>query len=142
LTRASHIVIFDGVCVLCESSVRFIIKRDKAGLFKFASAQSEAGKQLQSELGINIVNSQTMILVKDDKAYFRSDAVLEMAKSLDGPWKALIVFKVIPRCLRDPIYNSIAKRRYRWFSKRDTCMIPDDSIRQRFLSVTLPHESS
>ncbi len=131
--RPSHIILFDGVCVLCESSVRFIIKRDKAGLFKFAQAQSGAGRQLQSDLGLDAMASETMILIKDGKTYSRSDAALEIARSLSGPWKFLALFKMIPRWLRDPVYNGIAKRRYRWFGRKDTCMIPDASLKDRFL---------
>ena len=134
--RTSHIILFDGVCVLCESSVRFIIKRDKAGLFKFAAAQSDAGRQLQSDLGLDAMASETMILVKNGKTYDKSDAALEIARSLSGPWRLLALFEIIPRCLRDPVYNNIARRRYRWFGKKDTCMIPDDSFRQRFLEKT------
>lgn len=130
---SSRIILFDGVCVLCESSVRFIIKRDKAGLFKFAQAQSKIGKQLQSDRGIDALTSGTMILIKDDKAYCKSDAALEIARDLNGPWKALVFFKIVPTCLRNAVYDFIAKRRYRWFGKKETCMIPDDSFKQRFL---------
>ncbi len=131
--RPSHIILFDGVCVLCESSVRFIIKRDRAGLFKFAPAQSEAGRQLQSDLGVDAMASETLILVKQGEVYYRSDAALEIAGALSGPWRLLALFKIIPRCLRDPVYTGIAKRRYRWFGRKDTCMIPEDSSKQRFL---------
>ena len=134
--RASHIILFDGVCVLCESSVRFIIKRDKAGLFKFAPAQSKAGRQLQLDLGLDAMASQTLILIKHGEVYYRSDAALEIAGALSGPWKLLSLFKTIPRCLRDPVYNGIARRRYRWFGKKDSCMIPGDSFKQRFLEGT------
>ncbi|MCF7973002.1 MAG: thiol-disulfide oxidoreductase DCC family protein [Phycisphaerae bacterium] len=131
--RPSHIVLFDGVCVLCEASVRFIIKHDKAGLFKFAAAQSEAGKQIQSELGTDAMAYQTMILIRHGKAYYKSDAALEIAGSLSSPWKALAWFKILPRWLRDSIYSGIARRRYRWFGRKSACMIPSDSLRDRFL---------
>jgi predicted DCC family thiol-disulfide oxidoreductase YuxK len=131
--RPSHIIVFDGVCVLCESSVRFIIKRDRAGLFKFAQAQSEAGRQLQADLGVDAMASETLILVQHGEVYYRSDAALTIAGALRGPWRLLALFKNIPRCLRDPVYNGIAKRRYRWFGRKDTCMIPEDSFKQRFL---------
>lgn len=131
--QPSHIVIYDGVCMLCESSVRFIIRHDKAGLFKFAQAQSGIGKQLQSELNTDAMASQTMILIKEGQAYYKSDAALEIAGSLNGPWKALALFKIIPRCLRNPIYDVIARRRYRWFGRREACMIPDNSVEDRFL---------
>jgi len=129
----SHIILFDGVCALCESSVRFIIKHDKAGLFRFAPAQSEIGKQMQSDLAIDALESGTMILIKEGKVFCKSDAALEISKDLNGPWKALVCFKIIPPCLRNAVYDVIARRRYRWFGKRDTCMIPDEAFKQRFL---------
>lgn len=129
----SRIILFDGVCALCESSVRFIIKHDKAGVFKFAPAQSETGKQMQSDVDIDALGAGTMILIKEGKAYCRSDAALEIAKDLNMPWKALVCLKIIPPCLRNAVYDVIARRRYRWFGKRDTCMIPDDAFKQRFL---------
>ncbi len=130
---SSRIILYDGVCILCESSVRFIIKHDKAGLFKFAQAQSEIGKQMQSERGIDALASGTLILIKDGKAYYKSEAALEIARDLNGLWKALILFKPVPACLRNALYDFIAKRRYRWFGKKETCIIPDDSLKQRFL---------
>ncbi len=129
----SHIILFDGVCTLCESSVRFIIKHDKAGLFKFAQAQSEIGKQMQSDLDIDALGAGTIILIKEGKTYYKSDAALEIARDLSGPWKPLVCFKIIPAPLRNAVYDVIARRRYRWFGKRDTCMIPDEAFKQRFL---------
>jgi predicted DCC family thiol-disulfide oxidoreductase YuxK len=129
----SHIILFDGVCTLCESSVRFIIKHDKAGLFKFTQAQSVIGQQMQSDLDMDALASGTLILIKNGKAFCKSDAALEIAKDLTGPWKALICFKIIPACLRNAVYDVISRRRYRWFGKRDTCMIPDEAFKERFL---------
>ncbi len=130
---ASRIILFDGICVLCASSVRFIIKHDKAGLFKFTQAQSDIGKQIQSEQSLDAMASGTMILIKEGKAYCKSDAALEIARDLNGLWKALILFKLVPRCLRNALYDFVARKRYRWFGKRESCMIPDDSFKQRFV---------
>jgi predicted DCC family thiol-disulfide oxidoreductase YuxK len=130
---SSHIILFDGVCALCESSVRFIIKHDKAGLFRFAPVQSEIGAQMQSDLDIDALGAGTMILIKEGKAYCRSDAALEIARDLAGPWKALVCLKIIPPCLRNAVYDFIAKRRYRWFGEKSACMIPDEALKERFL---------
>jgi predicted DCC family thiol-disulfide oxidoreductase YuxK len=129
----SHIILFDGVCTLCESSVRFIIKHDKAGRFKFTQAQSVIGQQMQSDLDMDALASGTLILIKNGKAFCKSDAALEIVRDLTGPWKALVCLKIIPACLRNAVYDVIARRRYRWFGKRDTCMIPDEAFKQRFL---------
>lgn len=129
----SHVILFDGVCALCESSVRFIVKHDKAGLFKFAQAQSEIGQQIQSDLAIDALESGTMILIKEGKAFCKSDAALEIARHLNGPWKALVCLKIIPPCLRNAVYDFLAKRRYRWFGEKSGCMIPDDTLKERFL---------
>jgi len=88
---------------------------------------------MQSDLAIDALGSGTMILIKDGKVYCRSDAALEIARDLNGPWKALVLFKIIPTCLRNAVYDFIARRRYRWFGKKEACMIPDNAFKQRFL---------
>ena len=128
------IIIFDGICNLCERSVIFIINRDKASIFKFVQAQSKSGLKLQSDLGINAIELQTIILVKNGKTLFKSDAAIEIAKYLDGAWKLIYVFKTVPIFIRDKIYDYIAKKRYRWFGKKNVCMIPTKQLNERFLN--------
>lgn len=127
------IVLFDGVCNLCDNSVKFIIKRDKKGIFKMASLQSEVGKQLQEKYGQDTSKVDSVMLIENGKLYTKSTAALRIAKNLDGAWKLFIVFMVIPSFIRDIFYDFIAKNRYKWFGKHDACMIPDKSIKSRFL---------
>ncbi|NNF47199.1 MAG: thiol-disulfide oxidoreductase DCC family protein [Desulfofustis sp.] len=127
------IIIFDGVCSLCEFSVRFIVKHDRQARFKFVSAQSEKGKNLQRMCGVDTLRDGTVILLKNDQVYVNSDAALQIAKNLDGTWRLLYVFRFIPKQARDYFYSIISKNRYRWFGKRNECLLPDDDLKQRFL---------
>lgn len=127
-----RIILFDGVCNFCNSSVQFIIKRDTKGLFKFSSLQSPIGEQLLDENKIPI-NLDSFIYLEGDKVYDRSTAVLKVCKGLKGLWKLLYVFIVVPKPIRDMVYSYFAKNRYKWFGKRDACMIPTPEQRERFL---------
>lgn len=127
------IIIFDGVCNLCEYSVQFIVKYDRHGRFKFVSAQSEKGKVLQRLHGVDTLQEGTVILLKGDYVYIKSDAAIEIAKDLDGLWRFLYVLKFIPKPVRDFIYSIISKNRYRWFGKKSECLLPDNNIKERFL---------
>ena len=126
------IILFDGVCNLCSASVRFVIKRDQKKAFQFASLQSDfAMKALQR---IEISNSvKTIVFLKGEKIYFRSDAALEISKDLNGLWPLLYVFKVIPRFIRDAVYNFISRHRYQWFGKTDECWLPSPELSSRFV---------
>ena len=126
------IVLFDGVCYLCQHSVRFIIRNDKKNKFKFASLQSEFAQNRLSEIHFN--NSlETIVLLKGTHQFEKSDAVLEIAKHLSGAWPLLYVFKIIPRFLRDGVYTFIAKNRYQWFGKSNSCLMPSPELREKFL---------
>ena len=127
------IIIFDGVCNLCEYSVKFIVKHDRQARFKFVSSQSESGKVLQRTYGVDTLRDGTVILLKDDQVYVKSDAAVEIAKDLDGLWSFLYIFKFILRPVRDFIYSKISKNRYRWFGKKNECLLPDNTIKDRFL---------
>jgi len=127
-------ILFDGICNLCESSVIFIIKRDKHGKFTFVPAQSAAGIKLQKRYGIDALNSQTIVLIKNGKVYIKSDAAVEIAKHLDGNWKFLSIAKYVPRVLRDRAYTIIARNRYKWFGKKQACMVPHKEIKKRFIA--------
>lgn len=126
------VILFDGVCNFCNSSVNFIIEHDKKGYFKFAPLQSEIGKTLVDKFGLNDVDS--IILVKDGKAYTHSTAALKFIKHLDGIWSWAYIFVVIPRPIRDFFYKLFAKNRYRLFGKKEVCMMPTPEIRARFLA--------
>ncbi len=127
------IVIFDGVCNLCNGAVNFIIRRDAARRFVFASVQSDAGKKLMSEFGFDKNNIDTFILIKEGRSFVRTDAALEIARDFSGFWHVLRALKIIPRPLRDYFYNYIATNRYKLFGKRDSCMMPTSEIKNRFL---------
>ena len=127
------IVVFDGVCNLCEDSVSFIIARDPNAKFKFVSAQSPLGIDLQDRYGIDAIKDETVILIKDDKVYTHSDAGLEIAKDLKGSWKYLHYAKVVPKPIRNWVYSTIAENRYKWFGQKNECMIPTQDIKVRFL---------
>ena len=127
------IVLFDGVCNFCEGSVRFIIDRDPEGIFRFASLQSEFGKQLAQEHGSDAGALKTFMLVQDGKLYKRTSAALRVAARLKFPWPLASAFLIVPPFIRDVVYRIISKNRYRWFGKKEACMIPSPEIRERFL---------
>ncbi len=126
------IVLYDGVCLLCQQSVQFIIRHDKKNKFVFASLQSDAAQKLLGE--IHIKNSlDTIVLLKGQLHFEKSDAVLEIVKNLSGAWPLFFAFKIVPRFLRDAVYTYVAKHRYGWFRKSDSCLVPSAEIRDKFL---------
>jgi predicted DCC family thiol-disulfide oxidoreductase YuxK len=133
METAHPIVLFDGVCNLCNGAVQFILRRDPTGRFRFASLQSPAGEELQTRLGIDPKALDSILLVEGERWYRESDAALRIASRMSGAWKALGVLRVIPRPLRDPVYRWIARNRYRWFGKQETCWLPTPELRGRFL---------
>jgi len=127
------VVVFDGVCNLCEDSVAFIIARDPEAKFKFVSAQSAIGKEIQECYGLDALKDETVILIKDGEVFTHSDAGLEIAKDLDGPWQLMRYAKAVQRSVRNRVYSTIAKNRYKWFGKKNVCMLPSSEIKARFL---------
>lgn len=128
------IVLFDGVCNLCDSAVQFIIKHDKKDNFRFASLQSETGKKLVEERGLDPEEIDSIILIVPGVAYYRkSTAALEISRDLSGGYSLLKNFLVIPSNLRDGIYDYVAKNRYKWYGKKEHCMIPTPELKSKFL---------
>ncbi|WLR57438.1 thiol-disulfide oxidoreductase DCC family protein [Mesobacillus subterraneus] len=126
------VILFDGVCNFCDASVQFILNRDPNETFHFASLQSEAGKELLKKYNVrNDVDS--MILIENDKVYYKSSAALRITRHLRGAWKLLYVFMVVPAPIRNIAYDLIARNRYKWFGKKDSCMLPPPNVRKRFL---------
>jgi predicted DCC family thiol-disulfide oxidoreductase YuxK len=126
------IILFDGVCNLCSASVRFVIKRDRKRIFRFASLQSEFAKKTM--LANNLDDSvKTIVLLKDEKIYLRSDAALEISRELNALWPSLYLLKIIPRFIRDAVYNFISQHRYQWFGKSDKCWLPSAELSTRFV---------
>ena len=127
------IILFDGVCNLCNASVNFVIKHDKKEQFLFASFQSDAAKEILLHFNLKNLDANTVILVEGQKVYDKSTAALKIAKRLDGGYKAFYAFIIVPKIFRDWVYDIIAKNRYRWFGKRESCLIPSVKLRNRFL---------
>lgn len=128
----TKIVLFDGGCNFCESSVQFILKRDTRGIFKFASLQSEAGSQVIKQHEIP-QDMESFVLIDNDRTYYKSSAALHVCRDLKGFWKAIFVFIIIPRPIRDIFYNAVANNRYKWFGKKKSCMLPTPEVRGRFI---------
>lgn len=129
----TDIVLFDGVCNLCNKTVWFIIRNDAKAKFRFASLQSEAGQLLLRQFGFPAANLNSLIYIRNSCFYIKSTAVLKILGGLGGGWLLLSALIIIPGFLRDWGYDFIANRRYRYFGKRESCMIPDPEYRERFL---------
>ncbi|WP_047981513.1 thiol-disulfide oxidoreductase DCC family protein [Ornithinibacillus contaminans] len=127
-----RIIIFDGECNLCNASVQFIIKRDPTARYKFTSLQSEIGQQLLQENRIP-PTLDSFIYIENEKVYSKSTAALKVCRRLGGLWKLAYVCIIIPRPVRDLVYEWVARNRYKWFGKRDSCMLPSPELRSRFL---------
>lgn len=129
------VVLFDGVCNLCSAAVRFIVARDPKARLRFASLQSDVGRELLREHGLTPPAGApvSVVLVLGERAFERSSAALRVARLLRFPWNGLYAFLVVPRPLRDAVYDFIARNRYRWFGKKDVCMVPTPELRARFL---------
>lgn len=127
------IILFDGVCNLCNSSVVFIIKRDKKDVFRFAAIQSEEGEKLIQKHQIDTSKTDSIILVEGDTYSVKSTAALKIAKHLKGGYPLLYGFMILPAFFRNWVYDIIARNRYRWFGKKDSCMIPTPELRSKFL---------
>ena len=133
MKRDHAIVLFDGVCHLCTSTVQCIIKRDPHGYFTFASLQSEVGRTLLEEHGLHPDALDTFVLVEGSRCFTRSDAALRVAQHLSGGWALLRVLSLIPKSIRDWGYTILAQNRYRWFGRKETCTIPSRDLLDRFL---------
>ncbi|WP_456462225.1 thiol-disulfide oxidoreductase DCC family protein [Lutibacter sp.] len=127
------IILFDGVCNLCNSSVNFIIKLDTKEQFLFASLQSDAAKEILLQFSTKKLTLDSIILIDDSNIYEKSSAALQISKHLNGGYKLLYGFIIIPKFIRDWVYDIIAENRYKWFGKKEKCMIPTSEIRNRFL---------
>jgi predicted DCC family thiol-disulfide oxidoreductase YuxK len=130
------IILFDGVCNFCNSAVDFVIKRDKQSVFKFASLQSQAGQKIVADNNLDDVGLSSFIFVERNIIYFKSTAALKVCRYLDGWWPLMYGFIIVPKKIRDGIYNWVAKNRYKWFGKR-SCTIQNAEVRSRFLNDTI-----
>ena len=134
LPKNKKIILFDGVCNLCNTSVQYVIKHDKKDLFRFVALQSETGQKILKHIGISTNNIDSIVLYEPGVAYYyKSSAALEIAKNLGGIFTYGTIFKIIPTSLRDSIYDYVAKNRYKWYGKQDNCMIPTKELKAKFL---------
>lgn len=128
------LILFDGVCNLCQSSVQLVIKNDRARHFRFASLQSKAADRILRQYGYREDELSSVLLLEDGKIYRKARAALRIAKRMDGTWPLLFfLFYWVPPFLTDPVYDFIGNRRYKWFGKKEVCWIPDANLRNRFL---------
>lgn len=130
--KNSAIILFDGVCNFCNSSVRFVCERDPDKYFLFTSLQSEIGQQLLAKYQISS-ELTSVVLIENENIYLRSSAAIYIARRLTRLWPMMMIFLIIPRQLRDAIYDFIGKRRYQWFGKSEQCQLPAENIKDRFL---------
>src|SRR5687767_14297707 len=127
------IILFDGVCNFCNAMVNFIIRQDKEKIFHYAALQSKAGKSLLEKFQIDWNKNDSFLLIDKGKAYQNSNASLRLYNKLPWYWKWTQLFWVVPGFLRDAVYNYIARNRYKWFGKKEECMIPTPAVKERFL---------
>lgn len=128
------VILFDGVCNLCNTSVQFVIKHDTKRLFRYASLQSSFGEKILKENNLSADVFNSFILFENDTIYTRSTAALLVAKRLNGFIRILYGFIIIPEFIRNAVYNFIARNRYRWFGKRETCWLPSPELKELFLT--------
>lgn len=132
------LVLFDGVCNLCNGAVNFIIDRDPDGTVCFAPLQSDVGERVLAERNEIDTSRDTIVLVEKGEVFVRSTAALRIAWHLSGLWPLLYASTIVPRALRDAVYNWIARHRYDWFGRREQCRLPTPALKDRFLEYE-PH---
>jgi predicted DCC family thiol-disulfide oxidoreductase YuxK len=131
---APPVLVFDGVCLLCSRWVRFVLKHDHDAHYRFAAMQSERGRALLSAHGLDPDDPNSLLLLRDGHAWTDSDAIVRVLTGFGGAWRAAVLLRAIPRFVRDPAYRWLARNRYRWFGRTDTCWLPAPEHAARFLS--------
>lgn len=132
--RETGILYFDGICNLCNGLVQFVIRQNKKGTIRFASLQSEKGRYRLETLGLDPEKLSTVVYEKNGRVRIKTDAVLALLWDIGGIWKLCVLGRAVPPFIRNFLYDHIAGKRYAWFGKRDTCMIPTPELKERFLS--------
>lgn len=127
------IILFDGVCNLCNSTVQFVIKTDKKKIFRFASLQSEFGQSILAKYHLNTTALSSLVLLEGDRVYTKSTGALRIARKLQFPFNLFYIFIMVPPFIRDAVYNYIAKNRYKWFGKEEACWVPTPELKERFV---------
>ena len=134
LPQHKKIILFDGLCNLCDATVQFIIKRDSKDVFRFVSLQSDLGRELLQKLPIEFQLTDSVFLYESEKVFFyKSQAVFEIVKSIGGIYYCLLIFKLLPNTITNTVYDFIAKNRYRWWGKKESCLVPSKDLQSKFL---------
>jgi predicted DCC family thiol-disulfide oxidoreductase YuxK len=134
LPKEKKIILFDGVCNLCDASVHYVIKYDKNDLFRFVALQSDLGQRIVKHIGINSNHIDSVILYEPGVAYYyKSSAVVEIAKGLSGIFTWATLFQILPTVLRDYVYDYVATNRYKWYGKKEACLVPTPELLAKFL---------
>ena len=133
IQKEHKIILFDGVCNLCNTSVNFVIKRDKKDVFRFTALQSDVGKELCLKFSIDSSETDSIVLIDSKKYYTKSTAALRITKSLSGGYPLFFGFIVIPTFIRNWVYDFVARNRYQWYGKKESCMIPTKELENKFL---------
>ncbi|WP_316632749.1 thiol-disulfide oxidoreductase DCC family protein [uncultured Flavobacterium sp.] len=135
LQKNKKIILFDGICNLCNGAVQFIIKHDKKDIFRFVALQSELGIEICKSIGLDQTKIDSIVLYNPGIAYYyKSSAVIEIAKELGGIYGLISIFKIFPEKVRNYIYDYVAKNRYKWYGKKESCMIPTPELKSKFLN--------
>lgn len=127
------LIVFDGHCLLCSANARFVLRHDSARRFRLTTAQGDTGRASQRRFGLDPEALETILVVQDGRALVRSDAVLAIAAGLGWPWRGFALFRLVPRVLRDPLYGLVARNRYRWFGRSETCFLPEPADADRIV---------
>ncbi len=134
LPHDKKIILFDGVCNLCDATVQELIRKDKNDVFRFAALQSETGKEIVNYIGIDTSKIDSIILYEPGKAYhIKAEAAIEIAKSIGGVYSLLALFTVFPNWIKNSVYDFIARNRYKWYGKKESCMMPTPELKAKFL---------
>lgn len=134
LPQDKKIILFDGVCNLCDSSIQFIIKHDKKDIFRFVALQSDMGLEITKHIGVDTSKIDSILLYEPGKAYYyKAEAALKIAKELGGIYTIISCFSILPNFLTNTVYDYIARNRYKWYGKKDACMIPTPELKAKFL---------
>lgn len=127
------LILYDGVCNLCNHAVQTVLRNDRRKKFRFAALQGEIAKQLLQQYHLPVQKNDSFVLIDNGRVYERSSAALKVAKNLDGLWPLLYIFIIVPSFIRDAVYNLIAKNRYKWFGRNDNCLLPSPDYKERFI---------
>ncbi|QYJ69516.1 thiol-disulfide oxidoreductase DCC family protein [Flavobacterium litorale] len=134
LPKDKKVILFDGVCNLCNSAVQYVIKRDDKDIFRFVALQSEVGQEITNHIGIDTSKVDSIILYEPNKAYYyKAEAAIKIASELGVIYKLMQLFLILPKGINNRVYDYVAKNRYKWYGKKEACMIPTPEMKAKFL---------